>query len=278
MSDFGPRTSFKIVDEIREKVRNGELKTGEEIRSALKASILHVLKERGGSTELRLGDAQPAVILIIGVNGGGKTTTIGKLAHRFAQEGATVLLAAGDTFRAAAAEQLEEWARRANAEMVRADNEKTRPDTVLYKAVDRAVAVGADIVICDTSGRLHTNWNLMDELAKCKRSISKRVAQAPQEVLLILDGTTGLNMLNQAKEFNAAVGLTGIILTKLDGTARGGAVVSVVDELGVPVKYVGVGESIDDLQPFDPVSFVDALFPAVGSNAAAVATTVKTPV
>lgn len=267
MSDFGPKTSFKVVDEIREQVRGGTLKTGEQIRAALKSSIVHILKQRGGDTELQLGDAKPAVILIVGVNGGGKTTTIGKLANKFAEEGAAVVLAAGDTFRAAAAEQLEEWARRSKAEIIRAPDEKTRPDTVLYKAVDTAVANGADVVLCDTSGRLHTNWSLMDELSKCQRSIAKRLDGAPHEVLLVLDGTTGLNMLNQAKEFNEAVNLTGVILTKLDGTARGGAVVSVVDELGVPVKFVGVGEGIEDLQPFDPESFVDALFPSTTTEA-----------
>lgn len=262
MSDFGPVTTFKIVDEIREQVREGKLKTGDEIRTALKSSIVHVLRERGGDTGLALGECKPAVILIVGVNGGGKTTTIGKLANKFAGEGATVLLAAGDTFRAAAAEQLEEWALRSNATIVRAPNEKTRPDTVLYQAVERAVAGGTDVVLCDTSGRLHTNVSLMDELSKCRRSVGKCLPGAPHETLLVLDGTTGLNMLNQAKEFNEAVPLTGIILTKLDGTARGGAVVSVVDELGVPVKFVGVGEGIDDLQPFDPEGFVDALFPS----------------
>lgn len=267
MSDFGPRTSLKIVDEIRDRVRNGEIKTGEEIRSALKNSIVHVLRNRGGPLELTLGEAKPAVILIVGVNGGGKTTTIGKLAHRFAKEGAKVLLAAGDTFRAAATEQLEEWARRTESDIVRAEKEKSRPDTVLYKAVDKAIDSDIDVVLCDTSGRLHTNWNLMDELAKCHRSIGKRLEGAPHEVLLVLDGTTGLNMLNQAKEFNSSVQLTGVVLTKLDGTARGGAVVSVVDELGVPVKFVGVGEGLEDLQPFDPESFVDALFPSEPTDA-----------
>lgn len=261
MSDFGPKTSFKIVDQIRQQVQDGQLKTGDEIRAALKSSIVKLLVERGPTTELQLAEAKPAVVLVVGVNGGGKTTTIGKLAHKFATQGASVVLAAGDTFRAAAAEQLEEWAQRSQAQIIRAPNEKTRPDTVLYQAVDTAIASNADIVLCDTSGRLHTNWSLMDELAKCKRSITKRLDDAPHEVLLVLDGTTGLNMLNQAKEFNEAVQLSGIILTKLDGTARGGAVVSVVDELGVPVKFVGVGEGIDDLQVFDPERFVDALFP-----------------
>lgn len=269
MSDFGPRTALKIVDEIREEVRAGRLTSGDQIRAALKASIVHVLRSRGGDTELALGDAKPAVLLVVGVNGGGKTTTIGKLAAKFTAGGAAVTLAAGDTFRAAAAEQLEEWARRAGADIVRPASDTTRPDTVLYQAVDAAVASGADVVLCDTSGRLHTNYSLMDELAKCRRSVGKRLPGAPHEVLLVLDGTTGLNMLNQAKEFNEAVGLTGVILTKLDGTARGGAVVSVVDELGVPVKFVGVGEGIDDLQPFDPEAFVDALFPAAPDAAQA---------
>lgn len=269
MSDFGPRTAFKIVDGIRDKVLAGQLKTGDQIRAELKQSIAALLAERGGSAELALPDSKPAVLLIVGVNGGGKTTTIGKLAHRFGAEGgAKVVLGAGDTFRAAAAEQLEEWARRAGADIVRADSDKARPDTVLYQAVDAAVRGGADLVLCDTSGRLHTNWSLMDELAKCKRSIAKRLDGAPHEVLLVLDGTTGLNMLNQAKEFNETVQLTGIILTKLDGTARGGAVVSVVDELGVPVKFVGVGEGVQDLQPFQPATFVDALFPEDGGKAA----------
>ncbi|PSC73424.1 cell division chloroplastic [Micractinium conductrix] len=261
MSDFGPKTAFKIVDGIRDKVMSGRVKTGDQMRAELKLSIATLLRERGGSSELSLGDAQPAVLLIVGVNGGGKTTTIGKLANKFSSGGAKVVLAAGDTFRAAAAEQLEEWARRSGAEIVRADSDKTRPDTLLFQAVDSAVKSGADLVLCDTSGRLHTNWSLMDELAKCKRSISKRLPDAPHEVLLVLDGTTGLNMLNQAKEFNETVQLSGLILTKLDGTARGGAVVSVVDELGVPIKFIGVGEGIDDLQPFDADTFVDALFP-----------------
>ena len=191
MSDFGPKTSFKVVDSIRERVLAGQLKTGGEIRAALKASIAGLLRERGGSSELALGDAQPGVILVVGVKGGGKTTTIGKLAAKFGAGGARVSLAAGDTFRAAAAEQLEEWARRSGAGIVRAPSEKTRPDTVLYTAVEAAARGSADVVLCDTSGRLHTNSELMDELAKCKRSVGKALPGAPHEVLLVLDGTTG---------------------------------------------------------------------------------------
>jgi len=214
-----------------------------------------------GSNELQLSDQKPSVLLVVGVNGGGKTTTIGKMAYKFASEGASVMLAAGDTFRAAAGEQLDQWAKRSNAEIVLAEDEKTRPDTVLYKAVAQAVERDIDLVLCDTSGRLHTNWSLMEELSKCKKSIGKCLDGAPHETLLVLDGTTGMNMLNQAKEFNESVALSGIILTKLDGSSRGGAVVRAVDELGLPIKMVGVGEGVEDLQPFDPVSFVDALFP-----------------
>ena len=264
MADFGPTTAFKIVDQIRDKVQDGELKTGEDIRNAMKQLIIDILSNKGN--ELNLSEEKPSVLLVVGVNGGGKTTTIGKLAYKFSNEGASVMLAAGDTFRAAAGEQLDQWAKRSSAEIVLAENENTRPDTVLYKAVGSAIEKGIDLVLCDTSGRLHTNWGLMEELAKCKKSIGKCLDGAPHETLLVLDGTTGMNMLNQAKEFNESVQLTGIILTKLDGSSRGGAVVSVVDELGLPIKMVGVGESVEDLQPFDPESFVDALFPTHESS------------
>lgn len=261
-ADFGPKTALKVVDVIRSKVKQGKLKTGEQIRGELKQSILDLLHTRGGNTDLQLGAEQPGVILVVGVNGGGKTTTIGKLAHKFDSEGVKVLLAAGDTFRAAAAEQLQLWADRSGVTVHTATRGKARPDNVLYEAVGRAIKEEYEVVVCDTSGRLHTNASLMEELAKCKRAIGKRLANAPHETLLVLDGTTGLNMLNQARQFNETVKLTGIVLTKLDGTARGGAVVSVVDELGLPVKFVGVGETVEDLQPFNAADFVEALFPA----------------
>mmetsp|Transcript_34801 Transcript_34801/g.98662 ORF Transcript_34801/g.98662 Transcript_34801/m.98662 type:complete len:382 (-) Transcript_34801:146-1291(-) len=260
-SDFGPKTALKVVDTVRERVMAGELKSGDDIRAALKDSIRHIMVTRGGNTELQLGDSKPAVVLILGVNGGGKTTSVGKLAYKFNSEGLSVSLAPGDTFRAAAAEQLEEWARRSNAKMGTFE-EGMKPEDVLFNTVDDATASeDIDVVLCDTSGRLHNNFKLMEELKRCKESIQKACGGAPHEVLLVLDGTTGLNMLNQAREFSDLVGVTGIILTKLDGSARGGAVVSVVDELGVPVKFVGVGETADDLQPFNPETFVDALFP-----------------
>jgi fused signal recognition particle receptor len=261
--DFGPGVAMKVMDGVRARVERGECDTGGKVRAALKASIVDVLKSAGDSMSIALNENQnePSVVMVVGVNGGGKTTTLGKLSHRFAESGAKVMMVPGDTFRAAAAEQLQTWADRTGAVMSDSPP-NTKPGAVCYKAVDEACARGdIDIVLADTSGRLHNNTQLMDELVGVKKSISKRMESAPHEVLLVLDGTTGLNMLNQARVFGQAVGVTGIILTKLDGTARGGAVVSVVDELGIPVKFVGVGETMQDLQSFDPVSFVDALFP-----------------
>ncbi|CAI5962350.1 unnamed protein product [Closterium sp. NIES-64] len=262
VADFGPRTAIRIVDGIREEIKAGQLKTGKEIKEALKRAIVKLLTEKAPVTALELGTSKPAVVMIVGVNGGGKTTTIGKLSHRFNNEGAKVLLAAGDTFRAAASEQLEVWAERTGASILTAEGEKTRPATVLANAVRKASNEGFDILLADTSGRLHTNFNLMEELKACKRAVAKTLPGAPNEVLLVLDGTTGLNMLPQAREFNQAVGVTGFVLTKLDGTARGGCVASVVDDLGIPVKFVGVGEGMEDLQPFNAEAFVDALFPS----------------
>ncbi|KVH91154.1 hypothetical protein Ccrd_006830 [Cynara cardunculus var. scolymus] len=232
---------------------------------ALKNSVLDLLTKKGAKTELRLGFRKPAVIMIVGVNGG-------KLAHRLKGEGASVLMAAGDTFRAAASDQLEIWAERTGCEIVSAEKEKAKASSgrqldrkwnlhqnvtnsvfvlviFLSQAVKKGKEQGVDIVLCDTSGRLHTNYSLMEELIACKKAVAKVVPGAPNEILLVLDGTTGLNMLPQAREFNEVVGITGFILTKLDGSARGGCVVSVVDELGIPVKFVGVGEGVEDLQP-----------------------------
>ena len=261
--DFGPAAAARVVDGVRARIEGGECESGEDVRRALKASIVEVLRSAGDSTKIGLNETagEPSVVLVVGVNGGGKTTTLGKLSHRFAESGAKVMMVPGDTFRAAAAEQLATWAERTGAVMSNSPP-NTKPGAVCFKAVDEACARGdIDIVLADTSGRLHNNAQLMDELVGVKKSIAKRMPGAPHEVLLVLDGTTGLNMLNQARVFGEAVGVTGIILTKLDGTARGGAVVSVVDELGIPVKFVGVGEAMQDLQSFDPESFVDALFP-----------------
>lgn len=260
VSDFGPRITVKIVDSLREDILAGKLKSGSEIKDALKKSVLYLLTKKGSKTELQLGFRKPAVIMIVGVNGGGKTTSLGKLAYRLKKDGANILMAAGDTFRAAASDQLEIWAERTGCEIVVAEKDKAKASSVLSKAVKRGKDEGFDIVLCDTSGRLHTNFDLMEELIACKRAVSKVVRGAPNEILLVLDGNTGLNMLPQAREFNEIVGITGFVLTKLDGSARGGCVVSVVDELGIPVKFVGVGEGIEDLQPFDAEAFVNAIF------------------
>mgnify|MGYP003378970418 CR=1 FL=1 len=240
LSDVGVTTSQHIVEALRRRI-----------------------KERGvemleGGQELNLS-TKPAVILVIGVNGVGKTTTIGKLAHQLKEEGKTVLLAAADTFRAAAIDQLEIWADRAGVDLIK-HQEGSDPAAVVFDAVNAGRARGVDVIICDTAGRLHNKKNLMDELAKISRVIARELPDSAVETLLVLDGTTGQNALNQAKLFGEAAGLTGIVLTKLDGTARGGVVIGIKEELKIPVKYIGVGEGIDDLRPFDPVDFADALF------------------
>ncbi|XP_010544710.1 PREDICTED: cell division protein FtsY homolog, chloroplastic isoform X1 [Tarenaya hassleriana] len=273
VSDFGPKITIRIVEKLRDDIMSGKLKSGSEIKDALKNSVLEILSKKSNKTELQLGFRKPAVIMIVGVNGGGKTTSLGKLAHRLKNEGTKDLsghwkfmlkgvssLCKGDTFRAAASDQLEIWAERTGCEIVVAEGEKAKASSVLSQAVKRGKEEGFDVVLCDTSGRLHTNFSLMEELIACKKAVGKVVSGAPNEILLVLDGNTGLNMLPQAREFNEVVGITGLILTKLDGSARGGCVVSVVDELGIPVKFIGVGEGVEDLQPFDAEAFVNAIF------------------
>ena len=204
-------------------------------------------------------NTKPSVILVIGVNGVGKTTTIGKMAARFKADGKKVILGAADTFRAAAIEQLEIWAQRADVDIVK-HAQGADPAAVVFDTVSAAKARGADVVICDTAGRLHNKKNLMDELAKIGRVIDRELPEADKEILLVVDATTGQNAVNQAREFKQAAGITGIVLTKLDGTARGGVVLAIREDLQVPVKFIGVGEGVDDLQPFDPVQFAEALF------------------
>lgn len=268
-ADFGPKTALKIVDKVRDAIKGGKVTTSDDLRAQLKASIVDLLNGRGQNSELNL-TGSPSVVFIVGVNGAGKTTTIGKLAAKFGGEGAKVFLIPGDTFRAAAAEQLAEWGRRSGAVMG-TFTEGSRPMAViaecLKEASDRKGEGKIDIVVCDTAGRLHTAYALMEELQACKAAIGKALPGQPDETLLVLDGTTGLNMLNQAREFNESVKLTGLILTKLDGTARGGAVVSVVDQIGVPVKFIGVGETTEDLQTFNAENFAEALFPAMKKKA-----------
>lgn len=255
LADTGADVAMELVEELRAAVRAQHLRSGAEALDALKDIIRRHLEAEDA---MRM-DGRPAVILVIGVNGVGKTTSIAKLAHLYKGQGKSVLLAAGDTFRAAAAEQLEVWAGRAGVPIVKG-GEGADPASVIFDAVQSAAAKGTDIVICDTAGRLHNKKNLMDELAKINRVIDREAADSKKETFLVLDATTGQNGVNQAKQFMEVTNLTGIVLTKLDGTAKGGVVVAIKDQLGLPVRYIGVGEQVDDLQPFDAQTFVDALF------------------
>ena len=255
MGDVGMNTAEKICDEVRKKVREQGIKDPNEVMGVLENVVEEMLS---GDEELHL-NTKPAVILVIGVNGVGKTTTIGKLASRLKSEGKSVILGAADTFRAAAIEQLEVWAQRANVPMIK-HNEGADPAAVVFDTIAAAKARNCDIVICDTAGRLHNKKNLMDELSKISRTIEKVLPGCDKEILLVLDATTGQNAVNQAREFQSAAGITGIILTKLDGTAKGGVVLPIREDLNLPVKFVGVGEQVDDLQPFNAHDFAKALF------------------
>ncbi len=255
LADIGMETAGEVTKELRTRMIEDKI-AGQE---PVKACLREILAERLaiGDQALHL-ETQPSIILVIGVNGVGKTTSIGKLARRLSQEGKRVLLCAGDTFRAAAADQLEIWANRARCEIVR-QHEGADPGAVLFDAIQAAKARGADVVICDTAGRLHNKANLMAELAKLRKIIDRELPEASLETLLVLDATTGQNGLIQARQFKETAGLSGIILTKLDGTAKGGIVVAIAQELGVPVKFVGLGEDIGDLQPFDAQEYVKAI-------------------
>lgn len=255
MGDVGMSTASKICDQLKEKVKKDGITDPKVIRWMLEDITAEML---AGGEELVL-NTKPSIILVIGVNGVGKTTTIGKLANNFVKDGKKVILAAADTFRAAAIEQLEIWADRSGASIVK-QKEGSDPAAVVFDAIAAAKARDADIIICDTAGRLHNKKHLMDELAKISRVIDRELPGADKEFLLVLDATTGQNAVVQANEFRNATGITGIVLTKLDGTAKGGVVLAIKDGLGIPVKYVGVGEQIDDLQPFDPQGFAEALF------------------
>ncbi|MFW5810978.1 MAG: signal recognition particle-docking protein FtsY [Thermodesulfobacteriota bacterium] len=252
-SDMGVQTTMDLMDRISKK--SGKISTAEDLKSVLKAEIGALM----GPAPKEKPVEKPHVIMVIGVNGVGKTTTIGKLAARYTGEGKKVLIAAADTFRAAAIEQLVIWAERAGAEIVKR-RENADPASVAFDGLEAATAREKDIVIVDTAGRLHTKVNLMEELKKIQRALSKKMSRAPHEVLLVLDATTGQNALSQARMFDEALGVTGLVLTKLDGTAKGGVVVSICDSLEIPLKYIGVGEGIEDLQKFDPDRFVEALF------------------
>ena len=255
LADIGVETSMKAVEQLRETVKSRKLREAEEVQTALREILVEMLQV--GDPFLNL-DTKPAVILVIGVNGVGKTTTIGKLANQLQAEGKKVLLCAADTFRAAAADQLEIWANRSGADIIR-QHEGADPASVVYDAIAAARARGSDVIIVDTAGRLHNKANLMNELGKIGRIIDRELPDCAKDVLLVLDATTGQNGLIQAREFKKIAGVTGIVLTKLDGTAKGGIVIAVADDLHVPVKYIGVGEGIDDLMPFEPDTFVSEL-------------------
>ena len=255
MADLGAAVAADAIKKLREAVYHNKIQTGDGVKQALRDILAEKLNV--GDTSLDLSTT-PSVVLIIGVNGVGKTTSIGKMAHRYKEEGKRVLLCAADTFRAAAADQLEIWAERAGCEIVRS-KEGADPGAVLFDSLAAAKARGVDIVLCDTAGRLHNKANLMNELAKLRKIIDRETPDAAKETLLVLDATTGQNGLQQAKVFKETAGLTGIILTKLDGTAKGGICVAIAQELGVPVKFVGLGEGIDDLLPFDAREYVNAL-------------------
>ncbi len=255
LADLGVETAGKAVESLRSRVKEEKIREPEEAKTALKDILVEMLNV--GDTRLRL-NTRPSVVLVIGVNGVGKTTTIGKLAKQLGDQGKRVLMCAGDTFRAAAADQLEIWAGRTGADIVR-QHEGADPAAVVYDGIQAAKARNADVILCDTAGRLHNKANLMNELHKISRIIDRELPEADKEVLLVLDATTGQNGLLQAKQFKEIAGVTAMALTKLDGTAKGGIVIAVADALQIPVKYIGVGEKAEDLMPFDARDFVNAL-------------------
>ena len=257
-SDVGAETSMMIIDKLKERIKKENVSGTDEIISLLKQILEDMLVSADEADPLETY-AKPHVIMVVGVNGVGKTTTVGKLAYNFRKKGKTVLIGATDTFRAGANEQIEIWADRAGVDIVK-QQKGSDPGAVAFDTLKSAIARNIDVVIIDTAGRLHTKTNLMEELKKVKRVMSKLIPEAPHEVLLVLDATTGQNAIQQAREFSKALGLTGLVITKLDGTAKGGVVFGIMRELKVPIKFVGVGEKIDDLQPFDKKAFINTIF------------------
>lgn len=258
-ADIGVRFTHKILTDLREEIKSKKIKENQEVKMFLKENIINILLTKNTLSGATNGKDQPFTIMVIGVNGSGKTTTIGKLAYNYYCQNQKVLLAAGDTFRAAAVEQLEIWAQRAKAAFVCHKN-GADPSAVVFDSMKAAKAGGTDVLLIDTAGRLHTNINLMEQLKKIKRVIGKEIENGPHEILLVMDATTGQNGLSQARLFHEALGLTGIVLTKLDSTSKGGIILQIIDELNVPLKYIGIGEGLEDLKTFNSEEFANALF------------------
>jgi len=258
-ADLGVNTTLDLLDEIRSKVSRQELQDPQALKLALKERLLAFFEGYDEAAEMKMPEEGPFVIMVVGVNGVGKTTTIGKIANKFARSGHSVLLVAADTFRAAAIDQLKIWGERVGVEVV-AKEHGADPSSVIYDALDYGTSKNYEVILVDTAGRLHTKVNLMEELKKIKRVIGKKMAGAPHEIMLILDATTGQNSISQAKLFDEAVGLTGLTLTKLDGTAKGGIVVNISHDFQIPIRFIGIGEKLEDLRDFDPREFIEALF------------------
>ncbi len=258
-ADLGVKTSSQLIEGVQKGLKRGELQEPEKVRDFIKQEIFRILKSGEKPLMIDFSQTKPFLLMVVGVNGVGKTTTIAKIAHHYASQGKKVLIGAADTFRAAAVEQLEIWAKRVGADLIK-QSKGSDPSAVAFDSVHAAKARNVDLVFIDTAGRLHTKVNLMEELKKVKRIIARECPGAPHEVLLVLDATTGQNAISQAKLFNEAIGVTGIALTKLDGTAKGGIIIGITEELKIPVRYIGVGEGMDDLREFNASEFVQALF------------------
>ncbi|MBM4322946.1 MAG: signal recognition particle-docking protein FtsY [Deltaproteobacteria bacterium] len=258
-ADLGVKTTTQLIEGVRQGLKRGDLQDPEKVKEFIKQEILRILDSGEKPLSIDFSKTKPFVMMVVGVNGAGKTTTIGKIAHQYSARKKKVLIGAADTFRAAAVEQLEIWANRAGADFIK-QSKGSDPSAVAFDSIQAAKARNSDLVFIDTAGRLHTKVNLMEELKKVKRIVGRECPGAPHEILLVLDATTGQNAISQAKLFNEAVGVTGIALTKLDGTAKGGIIIGITEELNIPIRYVGVGEAIDDLKEFNATEFVQALF------------------
>lgn len=258
-ADLGVKTTNQMIERVQQSLKRGDLQDPEKIKEFIKQEIFTILKKGEKPLSIDFLKTKPFVVMVVGVNGGGKTTTIGKIAYQYSTQGKKVLIGAADTFRAAAVEQIEIWANRAKADLIK-QSKGSDPSAVAFDSIHAAKAREVDLVFIDTAGRLHTKVNLMEELKKIKRIVGREHPGAPHEVLLVLDATTGQNAISQARLFHEAVGVTGIALTKLDGTAKGGIIVGITEELEIPIRYVGVGEGIDDLREFNATEFVEALF------------------